>query len=85
MPVDYSKVPSPCYVIDEDRFRKNLSLIKYISDESSMAVTFHKKLKELLTPAKVIRYYQAENQYKIQLLNELQENRQHRGIKAPDL
>jgi hypothetical protein len=55
-------------------------LIKYLSDESSLAVAFHKKIKELLPPAKVIRYYQAENQYKIQLLKELQENRQqHRG------
>jgi hypothetical protein len=51
-------------------------LIKYISDESSMAVEFHKKIREILPPAKVIRYYQAENQYKIQLLKELQENRQ---------
>ncbi len=53
-------------------------LIKYISDESTIAVAFHKKLKEILPPAKVIRYYQAENQYKIQLLKELQENRQQR-------
>lgn len=60
-------------------------LIKYISEESSLAVAFHKKLKEVLPPAKVIRYYQAENQYKIQLLNELQENRQHRGNQGPDL
>jgi hypothetical protein len=60
-------------------------LIKYISEESSLAVTFHKKLKEVLPPAKVIRYYQAENQYKIQLLNQLQENRQqHRGNPVPD-
>ncbi len=51
-------------------------LIKYISDESSLAVEFHKKIREILPPAKVIRYYQAENQYKIQLLKELQENRQ---------
>jgi len=53
-------------------------LIKYISDESSLAVGFHKKIRELLPPAKVIRYYQAENQYKIQLLKELQENKQQR-------
>jgi hypothetical protein len=53
-------------------------LIKYISDESSLAVAFHKKVKEILPPAKVIRYYQAENQYKLQLLKELQENRQQR-------
>ena len=53
-------------------------LIKYIADESSLAVSFHKKVKEILPPEKVIRYYQAENQYKIQLLKELQENRQQR-------
>jgi hypothetical protein len=44
--------------------------------ESNIAVAFHKKLKEVLPPAKVILYYQAENQYKIQLLNELQTVRQ---------
>jgi hypothetical protein len=53
-------------------------LIKYISDESSLAIAFHKKIREILPPAKVIKYYQAENQYKIQLLKELQENRQQR-------
>jgi hypothetical protein len=53
-------------------------LIKYISDESSLAVAFHKKIRELLPPDKVIKYYQAENQYKIQLLKELQENKQQR-------
>jgi hypothetical protein len=53
-------------------------LIKYISDESALAASFHKKVKEILPPAKVIRYYQAENQYKIQLLKELQENKQQR-------
>jgi hypothetical protein len=47
-------------------------LIAYIVQESSLAVTFHKKLKEVLPPAKVIRFYQAENLYKVQLLNELQ-------------
>jgi hypothetical protein len=55
-------------------------LIKDLSDESSLAVAFHMKIKEILPPAKVIRYYQAENQYKIQLLRELQENKQqHKG------
>jgi hypothetical protein len=47
-------------------------LIACIVQESSLAVTFHKKLKEVLPPAKVIRFYQAENQFKAQLLNELQ-------------
>lgn len=44
--------------------------------ESALAVTFHKKLQEILPPRKVIRVYQAENQYRIQLLNELQDRRQ---------
>ncbi|HUX55724.1 MAG TPA: carboxynorspermidine decarboxylase [Bacteroidales bacterium] len=38
MSVDYSKVPSPCYVIDEARFRKNLELIRYVSDESGAEI-----------------------------------------------
>lgn len=38
MPIDYTKVPSPCYVIDEERFRKNLSLIKHVSDESGAEI-----------------------------------------------
>lgn len=53
--------------------------------ETELAVTFHKKLKEILPPAKVIRFYQAENQYKIALLNELQNRRENRPLqKIPD-
>lgn len=51
-------------------------LIKDIAEESDLQVAFHRKIKEILPPDKVIRYYQAENQYKIQLLRELQGNRQ---------
>lgn len=47
-------------------------LASTIVKESELAVNFHKKLKEVLPPKKVIRFYQAENQYKVQLLNELQ-------------
>jgi len=52
---------------------------KYVDclvQESNLAVAFHKKIKEVLPPVKVILYYQAENQYKAQLLNELQNVRQ---------
>ena len=60
-------------------------LIKDLSDESSLAVAFHRKIREFLPPEKVIRYYQVENQYKIQLLKELQQNRQQRrGNQDPD-
>jgi carboxynorspermidine decarboxylase len=36
--IDYSRIPSPCYVIDEDRFRKNLSLIRQVSEESGAEI-----------------------------------------------
>jgi carboxynorspermidine decarboxylase len=38
MSIDYSKIPSPCYVIDEERFRNNLSLIKHVSQESGAEI-----------------------------------------------
>ena len=47
--------------------------------ESEVAVALHKKLQEILPPAKVIRLYQAENQYRAQLLNELQDRRPPRN------
>ena len=52
-----------------------------IVQESALAVTFHKKLKTVLPPDKVIMYYQAENQYKVQLLNELQNQRQQQKLR----
>jgi carboxynorspermidine decarboxylase len=36
--IDYSQIPSPCYLIDEERFRKNLSLIKQVSEESGTEI-----------------------------------------------
>jgi hypothetical protein len=57
---------------------------KYVDllvQESNLSVELHKKLKEVLPPAKVIRYYQAENQYKAQLLNELQNVRQEQKLR----
>jgi hypothetical protein len=51
--------------------------------ESNLAVEFHKKLKQVLSPSKVILYYQAENQYKVQLLNELQTVKQQQRVARP--
>jgi carboxynorspermidine decarboxylase len=38
MPIDYSILPSPCFVIDEERFRRNLSVLKYVSDQSGAEI-----------------------------------------------
>lgn len=51
-------------------------IVDCIVRESTLAVAFHKKIKEFLSPVKVIMYYHAENQYKAQLLNELQSAKQ---------
>ena len=34
----YDKIPSPCFVIDEERFRKNLALIRHIADASEAEI-----------------------------------------------
>ncbi len=38
MSIDYQIIPSPCYVIEENRFRKNLELIKNVADESGAEI-----------------------------------------------
>ncbi|HKK40794.1 MAG TPA: carboxynorspermidine decarboxylase [Bacteroidales bacterium] len=38
MPVDYTKIPSPCYVIDEIRFRNNLGLIRTVAERSGAEI-----------------------------------------------
>ena len=58
-------------------------LIDAVAKESSIAVAFHSKIKSVLPPAKVIRFYQAENQYKVQLLNDLQNARQQQQRVGP--
>jgi carboxynorspermidine decarboxylase len=38
MPINYDILPSPCYVIDEKRFRQNLALIKDVSEKSGAEI-----------------------------------------------
>jgi carboxynorspermidine decarboxylase len=38
MSINYNIIPSPCYVIDEARFRKNLALIRKVSDLSGAEI-----------------------------------------------
>jgi carboxynorspermidine decarboxylase len=38
MSINYSILPSPCYVIDEERFRKNLSLIRHVAGKSGAEI-----------------------------------------------
>jgi carboxynorspermidine decarboxylase len=36
--INYSQIPSPCFVIEEERFRRNLALIKHVSEESGAEI-----------------------------------------------
>jgi carboxynorspermidine decarboxylase len=36
--IDYSRIPSPCYVIEEERLRTNLALIRKVSQESGAEI-----------------------------------------------
>jgi len=47
--------------------------------EAGLAQEFHNKIKAILSPVKVLRLYQAENQYRLQLLNDLREKNQGRN------
>lgn len=38
MQIDYYRIPSPCFVLDENRFRKNLVLIRHVSDKSGAEI-----------------------------------------------
>ncbi|MFZ0282820.1 MAG: carboxynorspermidine decarboxylase [Bacteroidales bacterium] len=67
--IDYTLIPSPCYVIEEERFRKNLSLIKHISEESGAEIILAFKgfamwgvfpvLREYITGAAASSVYEA--------------------------
>ncbi|MBE0668379.1 MAG: hypothetical protein IH593_12020 [Bacteroidales bacterium] len=48
-------------------------------DEADLIVKFNTDVKKILPPAKVIRLFQAENQYKQQLLRELNQRKQVPG------
>ncbi|MGQ9776535.1 MAG: carboxynorspermidine decarboxylase [Thermodesulfobacteriota bacterium] len=38
MPIDFNQIPTPCYVIDEDRLRKNLDRLKKVEEEGEVRI-----------------------------------------------
>ncbi len=57
MSIDYAKVPSPCYVIEEERLRKNLDLIRHVSQESGAEIIMAFKAFAMWGVFPVIREY----------------------------
>jgi carboxynorspermidine decarboxylase len=55
--VDYQKVPSPCYVIDEERLRRNLRVIKHVAAASGAEIILAFKGFAMWSVFPIIREY----------------------------
>ncbi len=66
---------NPAIMSDKELTEAGDKMIALQIEEANLALEYHKKFKEILPPIKVLRLYQAENQYKLQLLNELRDRK----------
>jgi carboxynorspermidine decarboxylase len=55
--IDYSKIPSPCYVVDEVRLRKNLELIRSVKERSGVEIILAFKAFALWKVFPIVREY----------------------------
>lgn len=55
--IDYSRIPSPCYVIDEERLRRNLELIRRVSLDSGAEIILAFKGFAMWSVFPVVREY----------------------------
>jgi len=49
-------------------------LVSLELQDANLTAEYHKKFREILSPVKVVRLYEAESQYRLVLLNELRKN-----------
>ena len=78
---DVTKVPSPCYVMEEDLLRKNLSLIKSVADSTGVEIILAFKAfamwKSFPILREYIRYTTASSEYEARLAFEEFGSRAH--------
>lgn len=55
--MDYSQIPSPCFVMDEAAFRKNLTLIKSVSDRAGVEIILAFKAFAMWSVFPIVREY----------------------------
>ena len=55
--MDYSKIPSPCYVLDEQAFRKNLALIKSVKERAGVEIILAFKAFAMWSVFPIVREY----------------------------
>ncbi|WP_409034942.1 carboxynorspermidine decarboxylase [Phocaeicola plebeius] len=68
---DWDKIPSPCYVMEEDLLRKNLTLIKHVADTAGVEIILAFKAfamwKSFPIFREYIRYTTASSEYEARL------------------
>ncbi|MBI9065385.1 MAG: carboxynorspermidine decarboxylase [Marinilabiliaceae bacterium] len=57
MAINYQKVPSPCYVLDEGLFRKNLELIRSVRDAAGIEIIMAFKAFSMWSAFPIVREY----------------------------
>ncbi len=57
MNIDFNKVPSPCYLLDETLLRKNLELIKHVRNEAGVEIILAFKGFAMWSAFPVVREY----------------------------
>lgn len=55
--IDYHKVPSPCYVLDEQKFRNNLELIQSVRDRAGVEIILAFKAFAMWSVFPIVREY----------------------------
>ena len=79
--IDFNKIPSPCYVIEEDKLRSNLKLIKDVKDRSGADIILAFKSFAIWKSFPIIREYigysTASSVYEAQLAYEEMGSRAH--------
>lgn len=55
--MDYSKIPSPCYVIDEAAFRRNLELIRSVKERAGVEIILAFKAFAMWSTFPIVREY----------------------------
>lgn len=55
--IDYNSIPSPCYVVDEQRFRNNLALIRSVKERAGVEIILAFKAFALWKLFPIVREY----------------------------
>lgn len=79
--IDFSKIPSPCYVLEEEKLRKNLELIKSVKERSGADIILAFKAFAMWKAFPIVREYipysTASSVFEAQLAFEEMKSRAH--------